>query len=149
MVRLSFCNMLRQLSRSNIPRSLSYEVIFYTCPYFLLTFLRIAIYPLSSPTKSAATRPNFFLQSCHIRVDLQSYESKPTDKWEQYDWRADKNLDGYKRRVQLDGFKKLDRYLESTSLLTNKKPLHCTHVLLVLQKFGCATKRCIRVYLGK
>ena len=38
---------------------------------------------------------NFFLRSSCIRVDLQSYESKPIDKLEQYDWRAEKNLDGY------------------------------------------------------
>ena len=41
------------------------------------------------------TRPNYFLQSSRIRVDLLSYESKRTDKREQYDWRAEKNLDGY------------------------------------------------------
>ena len=36
----------------------------------------------------------FFLRSSSIRVDLLSYESKPADKREQYDWRAEKNLDG-------------------------------------------------------
>ena len=35
-----------------------------------------------------------FLRSSRIRVDLLSYESKPTDKREQYDWRAEKNFDG-------------------------------------------------------
>ena len=39
------------------------------------------------------TRPNFFLRSSRIRVDLPSYESKTTDKRGQYDWRAEKNLD--------------------------------------------------------
>ena len=37
---------------------------------------------------------NIFLQSSHIRVDLLSYERKTTDKRDQYDWRAEKNLDG-------------------------------------------------------
>ena len=36
----------------------------------------------------------FFSQSSHIRVDLLSYESKSTDNREQYNWRAEKNLDG-------------------------------------------------------
>ena len=35
-----------------------------------------------------------FLRSSRIRVDLLSYERKPTDKREQYDWRVEKNLDG-------------------------------------------------------
>ena len=39
------------------------------------------------------SRPSFFLWSSWTRVDLLSYESKPTDKWEQCDWRAEKNLD--------------------------------------------------------
>ena len=37
----------------------------------------------------------FFLRSSRIRVGLLSYESKLTDKRGQYDWRAEKNLDGY------------------------------------------------------
>ena len=40
------------------------------------------------------SRPNCFVRSCRIRVNLLSYESIPTDKQEQYDWRAEKNLDG-------------------------------------------------------
>ena len=36
----------------------------------------------------------FFLQSSHNRVNLLSYESKLTEKREQYDWRDEKNLDG-------------------------------------------------------
>ena len=44
--------------------------------------------------KCSSTRPIFFQQSSCNRVDLLSYESKPTDKWEQYDWRAEKKLDG-------------------------------------------------------
>ena len=39
------------------------------------------------------SRPIFFLQFSRIRVDLLSHESKTTDKREQYDWRAEKNLD--------------------------------------------------------
>ena len=42
---------------------------------------------------SVETDP-FFLQSSRIRVDLQSYESKPTDKWGQYNLRAEKNWTG-------------------------------------------------------
>ena len=38
------------------------------------------------------TRPIFFRRSSRIRVDLLSYESKPTYKWEQYDWRAAKKI---------------------------------------------------------
>ena len=37
-----------------------------------------------------STRPIFFLQSSRIRVHLLSYESKTTDKREQYDWRPEK-----------------------------------------------------------
>ena len=35
----------------------------------------------------------FFLRSSHNRVDLLSYERKPTDKRDQYDWIAEENLD--------------------------------------------------------
>ena len=38
---------------------------------------------------------NFFLHFRHIRVDLLSYKSKTTDKREQYDWRTEKNIDGF------------------------------------------------------
>ena len=38
--------------------------------------------------------PHFFLRSSRIGVDLLLYESKSTDKREQYGWRAGKNLDG-------------------------------------------------------
>ena len=38
--------------------------------------------------------PNFFQQSSRIMVNLLSYESKATDKREQYDWRAEKNWTG-------------------------------------------------------
>ena len=41
-----------------------------------------------------ASRPDFCLQSSRTRVDRLSYESKPTEKRWQYDWRADKYLDG-------------------------------------------------------
>ena len=34
------------------------------------------------------------MQYSRIRVELLSYESKPTDKRGQYDWRDEKNLDG-------------------------------------------------------
>ena len=47
------------------------------------------------------SRPEFFLQSSRIRVDRLSYESKTTDKREQYDWRADKNLDGFGSQCQM------------------------------------------------
>ena len=36
---------------------------------------------------------NFFLRSRRIRVNLQFYESKPTDKREQYDWYERKTTD--------------------------------------------------------
>ena len=52
----------------------------------------ITTIPFIIPT----TRPIFFLRSSRIRVNLLSYESIPTDKREQYDWRAEKNLDGYR-----------------------------------------------------
>ena len=38
---------------------------------------------------TSPTRPNYFLQSSRIRVDLLSYKSKPTDKRKQYDWVAE------------------------------------------------------------
>ena len=41
-----------------------------------------------------ACSTHFFLWCSRIRVDLLSYESKPTDKRLQNDWRAEKNLDG-------------------------------------------------------
>ena len=41
------------------------------------------------------TRPNFFQRSSRIRVNLLLYESKTTNKRQQNDWRAKKNLDGY------------------------------------------------------
>ena len=45
-----------------------------------------------------AAHPKNFLQSSRNRVDLQSYESKPTDKQEQYDCRAMKSLDGWSKQ---------------------------------------------------
>ena len=39
--------------------------------------------------------PNLLFRSSRIRVDLLSYESKITDKRDQYDWRAETNLDGW------------------------------------------------------
>ena len=44
------------------------------------------------------TRPDFYLLSSRNRADLLSYESKPTDKREQYDFKGEKNLDGYECR---------------------------------------------------
>ena len=41
------------------------------------------------------TRPNFSQPSRRNRVDLLLYESITTDKREQCDWGAEKNLDGY------------------------------------------------------
>ena len=43
---------------------------------------------------STKPRPNFYLRSSRISVDLLSYESKPTEKLEQNNWRSEKNLDG-------------------------------------------------------
>ena len=43
---------------------------------------------------SSSSSPDFFLRSSQIRVILLSYESKTTDKQEQYDWRPEKNLGG-------------------------------------------------------
>ena len=43
------------------------------------------------------TRPDFFLRSSRIIVNLLSYESNATDKQEQYNVMADKNLDGKER----------------------------------------------------
>ena len=37
----------------------------------------------------------FFLRSGCTRVDLLSYDRKPTDKRDQYDWMTEKKLDGY------------------------------------------------------
>ena len=39
------------------------------------------------------TRPNFLVRSSRVKVDLLSYESKTTNKRQQNDWRAKKNLD--------------------------------------------------------
>ena len=46
-------------------------------------------------SKMFGSRPIFFLRFSCIRVDRLSYESKPIDKREQNDWRAEKNLNGY------------------------------------------------------
>ena len=47
------------------------------------------------------SRPNVLLRSSRIKVDQLSYESKPTDKREQYDWRAEKSLDGIFAMVEI------------------------------------------------
>ena len=36
-----------------------------------------------------------FVLSSRIKDDLLAYESKPTDKREQYNWMLEKKLDGY------------------------------------------------------
>ena len=38
--------------------------------------------------KPLATRPNFFLRSSRISIDLLLLESKTTDKLKQYDWQG-------------------------------------------------------------
>ena len=43
---------------------------------------------------SSTHSTNFFLRFSHIRVDLLSYESKPTDQQKQCDWRGEENVDG-------------------------------------------------------
>ena len=40
------------------------------------------------------SRPDFLRRSSCISVDLLSYDSKPTEKREQWDWRAEKNWTG-------------------------------------------------------
>ena len=45
-------------------------------------------------TKVQVAHSNFYEKSSHIRVNQLSYVSKPTDKWEQYDWRGEKNWAG-------------------------------------------------------
>ena len=52
-----------------------------SCIY--LSTLRLIIYP-----------SKFFLQSGRNRVNLVLYESKQTDKRKQYDWKAEKTLEG-------------------------------------------------------
>ena len=41
------------------------------------------------------------MRSSRIRVNLLSYESKPTDKREQYDWRTEKNFNGMQKLTGL------------------------------------------------
>ena len=48
----------------------------------------------SSPRRTLSTQKKF-MQSSRIRVDLLTYESIPTDRQEQYDFRTEKNLDGH------------------------------------------------------
>ena len=48
---------------------------------------------------SWGTRPDFCLRSSRIRVDLPLYESKPTDKQEEFDWKAEKHLDGNATKI--------------------------------------------------
>ena len=45
-------------------------------------------------TNNWISRPNFSHPFRRTRVDLLPYESNTTDKREQYDWRAEKNLNG-------------------------------------------------------
>ena len=66
------------------------------------------------------TRPIFFRRSSRIRVDLLSYESKTTDKQQQNDWRAKKNLDGHMMSFftlcsqrTISGIEKFDQLLYS------------------------------------
>ena len=44
------------------------------------------------------TRPDFFMLPSCIRVDLLSYKSKPTDKREQYNWKAEEKLDMHPKK---------------------------------------------------
>ena len=44
---------------------------------------------------NSVTRHKHFLWSSRITVDLQWHESKPFYKWEQYDWRAERNWTGF------------------------------------------------------
>ena len=73
-----------------------------------------------SQIKSYAQQPVqiFFRWSTHIRVVLLSYERKTTDKQEQYDWKAEKNLDG-----------RFSSYAW-TLLNYNKEPVSYTHLTL-------------------
>ena len=50
---------------------------------------------------NGTARPDFFLQSIYIRVDLQSYESKPIDKQEQYDKLAEKKRTANTQGLQI------------------------------------------------
>ena len=44
------------------------------------------------------TRSDFFLRYSRNRVDLLPYKSKPVDEQEQYNWMAEKKLDGNKEK---------------------------------------------------
>ena len=59
--------------------------------YWLL--LNWVDYKWASSSNRCYTRPNFFLRSSRIRINLLSCESKTTDKRQQNAWRAKKNLD--------------------------------------------------------
>ena len=48
---------------------------------------------------SAASRLDFLLRSSRIRVNLLSYDSKPTDKREQYNWMSEFFLDGIAKLI--------------------------------------------------
>ena len=48
----------------------------------------------TTTVQNCFTRPLFFQPSSRVRVDLLSYESKPTDKQEQYDRMAEENWTG-------------------------------------------------------
>ena len=73
-------------------------------------------------THTHTPRPNFFLRSSHIRVDLQAYESKPTDNREKYDWRAEKNLDGtHKERVHPKVVPTYNKYIRPSGTLSITK----------------------------
>ena len=60
------------------------------------------------------TRSKFYQRSSRIRVDLQSYESKPTDKREKNDWRPWKIWTG---RTTKEKEKKTFFYLSSQSVM--------------------------------
>ena len=74
---------------------------FLNCSLDLLLFCSFQSFPAegirrrpAGHSQNWAQLGHFFLRPSRIRVDLLPYESKPTDKREQNDERAEKKLDG-------------------------------------------------------
>ena len=80
----------------------------------------------------ARTRPIFFLRSSRSRVDLLSYDSKSTDRREQYDWMDEKKNGRARKKDQLRQRKTLPLcYCPFYSSLTGHVSCCCRFFALV------------------
>ena len=69
-----------------------WNYILIRCPWLMLFYICMNSMLTNNTKKFRIKR--LHLRSNPIRMDLLLYESKLTEKREQYDWRAEKNLAG-------------------------------------------------------